>query len=124
MNRRSLLASSCVFLAPAFFARASLPPTAFDRIGPLRDVDANGLRLPDGFTSRVIARSGDPVADTGYEWHLEPDGGAVFPTPDGGWIYVSNSESLAGAGGTCGRDLPGHWLDGASRRREDHRPGV
>lgn len=72
------------------------PPALRSRIadvGPLRDTpDANGLRLPDGFTSRVIARSGRMVADTGYAWHTFPDGGACFLTEDGGWIYVSNSE--------------------------------
>lgn len=62
--------------------------------------DANGLLLPEGFTSRVIANSGRPVADTGYGWHAFPDGGATFPAEDGGWIYVSNSEAiLPGTGG-------------------------
>jgi secreted PhoX family phosphatase len=64
--------------------------------GPLRPPDGNGLRLPAGFTSRVIATSGEPVADTGYRWHQNPDGGATFATPDGGWIYVSNDESDSG----------------------------
>ncbi|GAA2736892.1 alkaline phosphatase PhoX [Actinocorallia aurantiaca] len=59
--------------------------------GPLGAVDANGLRLPQGFTSRVIARSMKEVAGTGYVWHAAPDGGACFPDGDG-WIYVSNSE--------------------------------
>ena len=29
---------------------------------------------------------------TGYVWHGWPDGGATYPAPDGGWVYVSNSE--------------------------------
>lgn len=64
-------------------------------LGPLQDPDENGLRLPVGFTSRVIARSNTAVEGTGYVWHNAPDGGAVFTTDDGGWIYVSNSESPA-----------------------------
>ena len=60
--------------------------------GPLRPPDGSGLLLPDGFTSRVIARTGRGVGDTWYLWHMAPDGGACFPTPTGGWVYVSNSE--------------------------------
>ena len=75
-----------------------------DNLGPLGPADANGLMLPEGFTSRVIARSGEePVPGAGYIWHDSPDGGAVFPVDDGGWVYTSNSEifqprGLAGAG--------------------------
>jgi hypothetical protein len=54
--------------------------------------DANGVRLPPGFTSRIVARSGRAVAGTSYVWHDAPDGGATFFTSTGGWIYVSNSE--------------------------------
>jgi uncharacterized protein len=66
-------------------------------LGVLMSPDANGIRLPEGFQSRVIARSLLPVLD--YTWHIYPDGGATFAQPDGGWIYVSNSESLAETGG-------------------------
>lgn len=68
-------------------------------LGPLQDPDENGVRLPIGFTSRIIARSGMPVGGSGYAWHNAPDGGAVFATSDGGWIYVSNSETLPQVGG-------------------------
>jgi len=38
-----------------------------------------------------------------YRWHHDPDGGACYATPDGGWIYVSNSEvKLAEGGGGVG----------------------
>jgi len=60
--------------------------------GPLGPPDDNGIRLPAGFTSRVIAESELPVESTGYVWHIFPDGGASFAAPDGGWVYVSNSE--------------------------------
>lgn len=63
--------------------------------------DANGLRLPPGFKSRVIAQSSKPVADSAYLWHSAPDGGACYPAPEGGWVYVSNSEVkvIDGGGG-------------------------
>lgn len=69
------------------------------QFGPLRPPDANGLRLPSGFTSRVIATTGQTVPGTGYVWHPNPDGGATFAQPDGGWIYVSNDEASDGRGG-------------------------
>jgi hypothetical protein len=69
-------------------------------LGALGDADANGLRLPPGFTSRVIARSGELVAGTDYVWHGSPDGAATFPLEDGGYIYVSNCENpISGLGG-------------------------
>jgi len=68
-------------------------------LGPLRDPDENGIRLPAGFTSRVLARSRQPVfPGSDYRWHLHPDGGATFAAEDGGWVYVSNSE-IPGVGG-------------------------
>ncbi len=89
-------AASTTTTAPASTTTSS--PPAPVRLGPLRDVDENGLRLPEGFTSRIVATSGQPVADTGHTWHTSPDGGACFTTDDGGWIYVSNCEDL-GTGG-------------------------
>lgn len=70
-------------------------------IGPLSTTpDANGFFLPDGFTSRLLAKTDTaPLAAASYVWHDLPDGGATFATPEGGWIYVSNSESDNGLGG-------------------------
>ncbi|GAA3243244.1 alkaline phosphatase PhoX [Actinocorallia longicatena] len=59
--------------------------------GPLGAVDARGVQLPAGFTSRIVARSMQMVEGTSYRWHPAPDGGACFPDGDG-WIYSSNSE--------------------------------
>lgn len=81
---------------PADGLRAILSVAA---IGQLLPADANGIRLPEGFRSRVIARSGQPVAASGYVWHNAPDGGSCVPTGDGGWIYVSNAELSNRAGG-------------------------
>jgi secreted PhoX family phosphatase len=70
------------------------------RVGPgygrLAGPDGNGIRLPRGFTSRVVARGRREVPGTGYPWHVFSDGAATFPTPGGGWILVSNSEAPAG----------------------------
>jgi secreted PhoX family phosphatase len=70
------------------------------RIGPLLAPDVNGLRLPQGFSSRIVARSRQaPIAGKPFVWHDAPDGGAVFAAPGGGWIYVSNSEIGGNRGG-------------------------
>ncbi len=67
---------------------------------PLGPPDGNGVRLPPGFASRIVARSGlPPVAGGRYPWHGSPDGGACYDAPDGGWVYVSNSELPDGQGG-------------------------
>lgn len=69
-------------------------------LGPLQEPDENGIRLPKGFTSKIVARSNEiPVENSQYKWHWAPDGGAVFTKDGGGWIYVSNSEMSGGAGG-------------------------
>ena len=68
--------------------------------GSLVDPDNTGVRLLPGYSSRIVARSGsEPLLGSGYTWHDSPDGGATFPTPDDGWIYVSNSEVPSGGGG-------------------------
>ncbi|GAB7036478.1 PhoX family protein [Catenuloplanes niger JCM 9533] len=84
--------------------------------GPLQAADANGIALPAGFTSRVVARSRQVVPGTSYVWHDAPDGGAVIPNGSG-WVYVSNSEVSASAGGGASRivfDANG-TVTGASR---------
>ena len=102
-------------------SRESAPPSPLDRLGmhlynlgPLQEPDANGLRLAEGFTSRVMARSShEPVVGCEYRWHPAPDGAAVFPTGDGGWIYVSNSE-IGGSRGGAGAlrfDVDGQVVD-------------
>ncbi|WP_327373689.1 alkaline phosphatase PhoX [Thermomonospora echinospora] len=79
-------------------ALATPAQNAASPYGPLQAADANGLQLPAGFTSQVVARSGQTVPGTSYTWHSAPDGGACFA--DGtGWIYVSNSEMSGGTGG-------------------------
>ena len=86
------------------------------KLGPLQPPDENGVRLPEGFTSRVVARSSqEPVPGCGYRWHAAPDGAAVFTTNDG-WIYVSNSEVGGNQGGVGALwfDLQGRVIDSYS----------
>ncbi|MCW7536882.1 PhoX family protein [Aquabacterium sp. A7-Y] len=111
--RQSLFAGGLLALGPAAAWAQGLPATpanprldqGLQRIvapggfGELLPPNADGLRLPAGFSSRVIARSGHFVSGTLHLWHAAPDGGATFPMGDGGWIYVSNSELPLGAGG-------------------------
>jgi hypothetical protein len=67
--------------------------------GALQAPDANGLRLQPGFSSRIVATTGQKVANSDYVWHVSPDGGACFALADGGWSYVSNCESIPGGAG-------------------------
>jgi hypothetical protein len=78
--------------------------------GPLVPPDRHGVALPDGFTARLIGRSGREVAGTGHPWHAEPDGGATFARPGGGWVYVCNSEVDRTRGGAGGATPWGTWL--------------
>jgi hypothetical protein len=88
-------------LAPEFWRGAFVSAATPGRgpYGPFGAPDVNGLRLPPGFTSRVIAVTGSEVGSTGYTWHALPDGGQCYPHADGGWIYVSNSEVGSRRGG-------------------------
>lgn len=81
------------------------PGPLFD-IGPLVASGVDQALIPEGFSLRRVAAhltnpvTGifDPLGQTGYVWHQAPDGGAVFPAEDGGWVYVCNSEVGLGAG--------------------------
>lgn len=109
MDRRSFLrtglAATAAFttLGSSVWRRAlashPTPVLGTGPYGPIGAPDANGFRLPAGFTSRVLARSGEPVPGTVYPWHHVPDGAATFATGDGGWIYACNSESPVPLGG-------------------------
>jgi len=106
MTRRTLLRSGAGVaggMGLSLFGGALAVPVAHaggaDDFGPLQPPDSNGLRLPPGFSSRVVAETGMPVPGTGHSWHPNPDGGATFVAGPGGWIYVSNSETTASGGG-------------------------
>ncbi|MCE9666473.1 PhoX family protein [Myxococcus stipitatus] len=99
--RLSALGGGTLALGPGFW-RAAYAAPAEPGPGPYGALsgtaDANGVRLPAGFASRIVARSGQVVAGTGYTWHSAPDGGACFALSDGGWVYASNSEVSSGGG--------------------------
>ena len=104
MRRREFIASGALaagaLLYPGGLRRALAAPARAGASpdGPLGGPDANGLMLPQGFTSRRIARGLETVPGTSYLFPVFPDGQATFRTGDGGWILVTNSESLAPAG--------------------------
>jgi hypothetical protein len=122
VRRRELLAAGlgaagALVLGPALLRDALAAPAVAGEspYGPLQAADANGLMLPAGFRSRAIARGGQSVA--GYSWPIFSDGQATFRTQDGGWILVTNSESLAavGAGTSAIRFAPDGGIRSAYR---------
>ncbi|MFD5477981.1 alkaline phosphatase PhoX [Streptomyces hawaiiensis] len=128
MERRSLLRAAVLggtsaalggtLWRGAAYAAPAQPGTG--PYGPLGAPDANGIRLPSGFTSRVIARSGQRVGTTSYTWHNAPDGGACYA--DGtGWIYVSNSEINPSGGASAVRFSSTGAITGAYRILSDTR---
>lgn len=78
------------------FASSVLGEGPYGGLGP---PNPWGVALPDGFSARVVAITGEPVGASGYLWHPEPDGAATFATDDGGWLYVANSEDNGNRGG-------------------------
>ncbi len=82
-------------------------------IGPLVDSGVDGVLIPAGFSLRLVATAyRQPVSNAfGFLWHPLPDGGAVFPVGDGGWVYVSNSEFLPGGVGALRFGADGEMLD-------------
>ena len=87
-------------------------------IGGLLPPNKHGLRLPKGFSSRIVAKSLQPVTlasgeKSAYQWHKYPDGGACFAMEDGGWIYTSNSEvgNRGGGAGALRFDSDGQLVD-------------
>ena len=84
-----------------------------DSVFHLGEVSVNslGLRLSTGLQAKIIAQSGNKVPFTSPEsittqsnlnFHLNPDGAAVFELSNGGWIYLSNAENNKGKGGVFG----------------------
>ncbi|WP_338863768.1 alkaline phosphatase PhoX [Myxococcus stipitatus] len=112
--RLSALGGGALAFGPTFWQAAYAAP-AEPGPGPYGAIsgsaDANGLRLPAGFSSRVIARSGRVVTGTSYTWHSAPDGGACFPVDGGGWVYVSNCETSSGGAGAVRFDGGGTIVD-------------
>jgi secreted PhoX family phosphatase len=93
---------------------SSASPLTLASIGDLQAPDKNSVRLPEGFSSRIVARSDHDYF--GYHWHAAPDGGATFAADDGGWIYVSNNElnKSNGGAGSLRFDKDGKLIDAYS----------
>ncbi len=106
LSRRSALklgASTALTYSLGFWREALAEPAVVGPgpYGPLGNPDRWGVRLPQGFSARLVGFTGDRVAGTNFEWVGEPDGAATFTTPDGGWIYAANSELNGTAGGAA-----------------------
>lgn len=110
LSRRQVLGAGAVGAA-ALGLGAALPRAARNQTpsgyGPLGAADSNGIRLPEGFRARLVARTGEPVADSELPFHADPDGAATFAAPGGGWVYVSNSEDTPGSVGAVRFDASG-----------------
>jgi hypothetical protein len=125
VDRRTMLRSTVVgmgalALDPLVFTRlgGAAPQAACSPAGPygpLQAEDGNRIRLPAGFTSRVIARSLSFVPGTLYLWPVFPDGAATFPLADGGWIYTVNSEVPLVGGASSVTFAPDGSIRGARR---------
>jgi secreted PhoX family phosphatase len=107
MNRRNFLRAGLIGAGgaaalPSFAVAAAAQPAGTSPYGSIEGIapDANGVVLPDGFTSRIVAVGGEPVGETSHPWHIFPDAAATFEDGEGGWIHVCNSEVfIAGLGG-------------------------
>ena len=87
---RMLAVAGTAYVGPSFLRPSAAGAAVIAGTGPygtLEAADANGLQLPAGFTSRVIATAGQQVAATGYAWHGGSGRGSVLPGP-GWWLGV------------------------------------
>jgi secreted PhoX family phosphatase len=118
MHRRNVLRAAVVGTGSVAFGFTMTRPsfaypaqTGTSPYGALQSTDANGVQLPQGFTSRIVARSSQTVPGTSYTWHGAPDGGACFADGNG-WIYTSNAELGTGGGaGALRFDASGNVVD-------------
>lgn len=89
INRRRFLKCLAATAASPSIARNSRAGEA--GVGPLRADPGKLLDLPDGFSYRVVSRSGDSM-DDGFKVPPAHDGMAAFPGRDGRIILVCNHE--------------------------------
>lgn len=125
LTRRSFLGAGAQTAAYLALARAltgcgsdgsgagETVPGRLGKIGPLvPSPDVPGIRIPEGFSARVIAQANQLVPGTNLLWHTDPDGGATYEADDGGWVYVSNCEFLPGGVNALRFDAQGEIVDG------------
>jgi hypothetical protein len=116
MNRRELIKLG-LYGGCALWARHVVGSDDASNRVELLPPDRNGLRLPAGFSSRIVAESSvSPLGGCEYVWHAAPDGGACFKAENGGWIYVSNCElgDNEGGAGALRFDAKGKLIDAYS----------
>lgn len=89
--------------APTFIS--TLMPSTFASFEPgeLIDIPTLGMRVSKGLSVRFIGETGSRVrfedgTFSSIPVHDQPDAGGCFDQPNGGWIYVSNSEVEEGGG--------------------------
>jgi len=72
----------------------------------LIDVPELGIRLDSSLTATQIAKAGQQVqlkdGNSNLRWHNWMDGASAIALPNGGHVYVSNSEADNGKGGVYG----------------------
>ena len=100
----------------------SLGDDKFQRGELVLNVPGLGIRMCTGMSVRKIAMANQSVRLTAagrtsdyseLKFHSMPDGAAVFPMDDGGYVYVSNSEMKDKLGGVYGLyfDSEGYVMD-------------
>ena len=111
-------------LSPSIAVKATEEPTRPRTYNPgVLNVIHEGIKLSEGLSVKIIAKSGDPVQYKDGKlsrtlFHHSPDGGDSFvdtrPGNTGGWVYVSNSkadESLSGGVGAITFSSSGEIID-------------
>lgn len=98
LGAASALTFGLGFWKSALAAPAVVGPGPYCPLGP---PDRFGVRLPEGFTARLVGVTGERVPNTTFRWVGEPDGAATFPVAGGGWIYAANSELNGTSGGAA-----------------------
>ena len=98
------MAAGSLALGPSFWREALAAPATPGPgpYGPLGSPNEFGLAVPQGFSSRLIAKGGAPLPGTSYDFPIFPDGSSTFPLSDGGWILAVNSESPSPPGTPIG----------------------
>ena len=78
-------------------------PLLIEKYGPLVKDPAGILDLPEGFTYKIISRTGYPMSD-GLLMPDRPDGMATFAGSDGRVILIRNHELMPGHRGPYRKD--------------------
>lgn len=94
MNRRSFLTRSAyatAFLGLCRHVSAAPAGRVIEPYGPLRPDPAGLLDLPEGFSYRILSKTGQRMTD-GFKVPGKPDGMAAFAGPGGKVILVRNHE--------------------------------